>query len=221
MNKQNNNTLNAEQLITDVFEKTRIKISKEDPLFVTVELHQKILEYILLKVKENNILTTDSLRDRLSEDLLLINAEISKLPDAIDSKTEELRNAAIALHDEFQQSKGEVKGAFEEARLNATTQLSESVLKTSEKAREVVDSANNTIKNINEHAENLINSTLKKSLDNYEVKTSDITKKLDNAIRNAFEKSTRKFMTICGIALFFSTVLQLGMWGWFVYMLTR
>ncbi|EHN1697935.1 hypothetical protein KG383_005435, partial [Salmonella enterica subsp. enterica serovar Newport] len=70
MSEQNNNLLDADQLITDVFEKTRIKISKNDPLFITIELHQKILDSILLKIRESNVLITDSLRDKLSEDIL-------------------------------------------------------------------------------------------------------------------------------------------------------
>lgn len=221
MSEQNNNLLDADQLITDVFEKTRIKISKNDPLFITIELHQKILDSILLKIRESNVLITDNLRDKLSEDILLLNSEISKLPDAIDSKTEELRNAAVALHDEFQQSKGEVKGSIEEARTNATVRLYEAISDVSEAAKKVIDAANKAVDDIKNNADTVINTTLKTSLDNYDGKTTDITKKLDNAIRHAFNKSTKKFMTICGIALFFSTVLQLGMWGWFVYMLTR
>ncbi|HGG5823062.1 TPA: hypothetical protein ACJG25_004154 [Salmonella enterica subsp. enterica serovar Saintpaul] len=218
---ENEQTFDLENIISDVFKETRIKISKDDPVFSIMVMHEKILESILLKIKESNVLVTDCIKEKLSADLSLISTEIAKLPDAIDSKTSDLRNAAVDLHDEFQQSKGEVKGAFEEARLNATKQLSESVMMTAAKVSEVIDSANSAIKNINEHTESVINSTLKKSLDNYEGKTNDITKKLDNAIRNAFEKSTKKFMTVCAVALFFSTVMQLGMWGWFVYMLSR
>lgn len=213
--------IDLEKIILDIFKETRIKISEDDPVLATVIIYEKILESILLKIRESNVLITDSLRDKLSADLLLINSEISKLPDSIDSKTEELRNAAAALHDEFQQSKGEVKGSIEEARNNATKRLHDAISDASDAAKKVVDAANKSVIEINAHAENLINSTLKKSLDNYDEKTTDITKKLDNAIRNAFEKSTKKFMTICGIALFFSTVLQLGMWGWFVWRLSH
>ncbi|EMJ2323817.1 hypothetical protein V7L32_004286 [Salmonella enterica] len=213
--------INLEKIISDIFKETRIKISEDDPVLATVFIYEKILESILLKIRESNVLITDSLRDKLSSDLLLINSEISKLPDSIDSKTEELRNAAVALHDEFQQSKGEVKGSIEEASNNATKRLHDAVSDASDAAKKVVDAANKSVTEINTHAENLINSTLKKSLVNYDEKTTDITKKLDNAIRNAFEKSTKKIMTICGIALFFSTVLQLGMWGWFVWRLSH
>lgn len=217
----NEKNIDLEKIISDVFKETRIKISEDDPVLATVIIYEKILESILLKIRESNVLITDSLRDKLSEDILLLNSEISKLPDAIDSKTEELRNAAVALHDEFQQSKGEVKGSIEEARNNATVRLYEAVSDVSEAAKKVIDAANKAVDDIKNNADTVINTTLKTSLDNYDGKTTDITKKLDNAIRNAFDKSTKKFMTICGIALFFSTVLQLGMWGWFVYMLTR
>lgn len=217
----NEKNIDLEKIISDVFKETRIKISEDDPVLATVIIYEKILDSILLKIRESNVLITDSLRDKLSEDILLLNSEISKLPDAIDSKTEELRNAAVALHDEFQQSKGEVKGSIEEARTNATVRLYEAVSDVSEAAKKVIDAANKAVDDIKNNADTVINTTLKTSLDNYDGKTTDITKKLDNAIRNAFDKSTKKFMAICGIALFFSTVLQLGMWGWFVYMLTR
>lgn len=217
----NEKNIDLEKIISDVFKETRIKISEDDPVLATVIIYEKILDSILLKIRESNVMITDSLRDKLSEDILLLNSEISKLPDAIDSKTEELRNAAVALHDEFQQSKGEVKGSIEEARTNATTRLYEAVSDVSEAAKKVIDAANKAVDDIKNNADAVINTTLKTSLDNYDGKTTDITKKLDNAIRNAFDKSTKKFMTICGIALFFTTALQLGMWGWFVYMLTR
>lgn len=169
------------------------------------------------KVEEASVVHIQNLKNDLDN----IKQAINDIPDSVDSKTTELRNAAVALHDEFQQSKGEVKGSIEEARNNATVRLYEAVSDVSEAAKKVIDAANKAVDDIKNNADTVINTTLKTSLDNYDGKTTDITKKLDNAIRNAFDKSTKKFMTICGIALFFSTVLQLGMWGWFVYMLTR
>ncbi|EKZ8998593.1 hypothetical protein RE762_004465 [Salmonella enterica] len=161
------------------------------------------------------------LPEKLRESIEAIRKEINNLPDAIDAKTESLREASIALHDEFQQSKGEVKEAFSNAKEIAITQIREELKTTTEAVNKTVDAAHLSIQKISSDAESVINDTLKKNLKNYNHTVDDITKKLDKAIRNAFEKSTKKFMTICGIALFFSTVLQLGMWGWFVYMLTR
>lgn len=217
----NESHFNLENIISDVFKETRIKISDDDPVLATVVIHEKLIETILFKLKENNILITENLKNKLSEDLLLIKEEITKLPDAIDQKTADLREAAIALHDEFQQSKGEVKGSIEEARENATKRLSEIISEISLEVKNVAGTANSAIKEINKNAEEVINHRLNISLEKHNQETSNITKKLDNAIRHAFEKSTKKLMTICGIALFFSTVLQLGIWGWFIWKLSH
>ncbi|EKH8549300.1 hypothetical protein SLX97_004498 [Salmonella enterica] len=218
---EQNNNLDINTLITEAFDKTRIKISEKDPLFTVIYLNQKILDITLNKLAESNSVISEKVTDDLLNKLEVLKSEINKLPDAIDQKTADLREAAIALHDEFQQSKGEVKGSIEEARENATKRLSEIISEISLEVKNVAGTANSAIKEINKNAEEVINHRLNISLEKHNQETSNITKKLDNAIRHAFEKSTKKLMTICGIALFFSTVLQLGIWGWFIWKLSH
>ncbi|EDQ2484940.1 hypothetical protein ZW22_004451 [Salmonella enterica subsp. enterica serovar Oranienburg] len=221
MNEQTSANLSAdiENVISDVFKETRVKISKDDPVILTALLHERIIETILLKLKENNVLITSDLESKLSSNMEAISAEISNLPNAIDSKTSDLRDAAVALHDEFQQSKGEVKGAFEEARANATAQLSEAVRIASSSAKEVIDHANASIGKITASAEHVINDTLKKPLTNYNDTVDDIAKKLDFSIKHAFNKSTKNLVFKILSIFVISQALQIACWGYFIYLL--
>lgn len=221
MSEENNSNLDSdiENIISDVFRETRVKISKDDPVILTALLHEKLIDVILLKLKENNVLITSELESKLSSSMEAISEEISNLPNAIDSKTSDLRNAAIALHDEFQQSKGEVKGSFDEARINATTQLSEAVKLASASAKEVVDHANESIEKITASAENVINDTLKKPLTNYNHTVEDIAKKLDFSIKQAFNKSTKNLLFKVTSIVVISQAIQLACWGFFIYLL--
>ncbi len=221
MNEQTSENLSAdiENIISDVFKETRVKISKDDPVILTALFHERLIESILLKLKENNVLITSELESKLSSNMEAISAEISNLPNAIDSKTSDLRDAAVALHDEFQQSKGDVKGAFEEARANATTQLSEAVRIASSSAKEVVDHANQSIGKITASAENVINDTLKKPLTNYNHTVDDIAKKLDFSIKHAFNKSTKNLLFKVTSIVVISQAIQVACWGFFIYLL--
>ena len=139
----NDKSFNIENIISDIFKETRLKISKDDPVLSIILMHEKILEHALTQLKNNNQIATE----RLSHDISSIRDAINALPDAIDEKTSELQHAAVALHDEFQESKGEIKGSLEEARINATEKLAESakelqlnITKVAEKTTETIAS---------------------------------------------------------------------------------
>ncbi|MDR5614931.1 hypothetical protein [Arsenophonus sp.] len=235
MSNKKDETFNVDELITDVFDKTRIKISEADPLFLAVVLNQKILDVTLKKLADSNSIIsekfyteiqndlesikteindlpnainvkTSELKEKLTNNLQLINESIIGIPDSIDSKIILLKQACSELHDEFQEGKGEYKGSINQA---------------SEELEKVIKSANKCVENINTHAEKVINSTLKKSLDNYDNTTNDIANKMDYSIRRAFEKSSKKLIYTVIIAFIISTIFQFSMWGWFVYILTR
>ncbi|HGJ5865853.1 hypothetical protein [Arsenophonus nasoniae] len=203
---ENNKEVNFENIISDIFKETRLKISRDDPVLATLLINEKLFDAALSKLKENNILVTESLKEQLTSRLQSINESIISIPDAIDSKIILLKQACSELHDEFQEGKGEYKGAINQA---------------SDELEKVIKSANKCVENINTHAEKVINSTLKKSLDNYDNTTNDIANKMDYSIRRAFEKSSKKLISTVIIAFIMSTVFQFSMWGWFVYILTR
>lgn len=221
----NDKSFNIENIISDIFKETRLKISKDDPVLSIVLMHEKILEHALTQLKNNNQIATE----RLSHDISSIRDAINALPDAIDEKTSELQHAAVALHDEFQESKGEIKGSLEEARINATEKLAESakelqlnITKVAEKTTETIDTVNKIISNI----ETELYDINKKSLHDYvkEIKLADekrksITTNLESAINDAFKKSVKSFKFYCSAALIISTLLQFTMWGFFLYKL--
>ncbi|HFF1376417.1 TPA: hypothetical protein ACGBFI_004654 [Escherichia coli] len=178
-----------------------------------------------VKIQEQNNIYFENLRNDINN----ITEAINSLPDAIDEKTSELRHAAVALHDEFQESKGEVKCSLEEARINAKEKLAESAIelqknitKVAEKTTETIASANKIISTIDTNLAEIN----KKALANYvndirslEKKGESISKNIDTAINNAFKSSVKSFKFYCGAALFISTVLQFTMWGFFLYKL--
>ncbi|EEQ9942823.1 DUF47 family protein, partial [Escherichia coli] len=178
-----------------------------------------------VKIQEQNNIYFENLRNDINN----ITEAINSLPDAIDEKTSQLQLAAVALHDEFQESKGEVKGSLEEARINATEKLTESakelqdnITKVAEKTTETIESANKIISTIDTNLAEIN----KKALANYvndirslEKKGESISKNIDIAINNAFKSSVKSFKFYCGAALFISTVLQFTMWGFFLYKL--
>ena len=221
----NDKSFDIENIISDIFKETRLKISKDDPVLSIVIMHEKILEHALTQLKNSNQIATE----RLSHDISSIRDAINALPDAIDEKTSELQHAAVALHDEFQESKGEIKGSLEEARINATEKLAESakelqlnITKVAEKTTETIESANKIISAIDTNLAEIN----KKALANYvndirslEKKGESISKNIDTAINNAFKSSVKSFKFYCGAALFISTVLQFTMWGFFLYKL--
>ncbi|MCX0121429.1 hypothetical protein NMW32_22835 [Escherichia coli] len=188
------------------------------------ELEELIKNYPV-KIQEQNNIYFENLRNDINN----ITEAINSLPDAIDEKTSQLQLAAVALHDEFQESKGEVKGSLEEARINATEKLTESakelqdnITKVAEKKTETIESANKIISTIDTNLAEIN----KKALANYvndirslEKKGESISKNIDIAINNAFKSSVKSFKFYCGAALFISTVLQFTMWGFFLYKL--
>ncbi|MCX8321562.1 hypothetical protein [Escherichia coli] len=188
------------------------------------ELEELIKNYPV-KIQEQNNIYFENLRNDINN----ITEAINSLPDAIDEKTSQLQLAAVALHDEFQESKGEVKGSLEEARINATEKLTESAIelqknitKVAEKTTETIESANKIISTIDTNLAEIN----KKALANYvndirslEKKGESISKNIDTAINNAFKSSVKSFKFYCGAALFISTVLQFTMWGFFLYKL--
>lgn len=188
------------------------------------ELEELIKNYPV-KIQEQNNIYFENLRNDINN----ITEAINSLPDAIDEKTSQLQLAAVALHDEFQESKGEVKGSLEEARINATEKLTESakelqdnITKVAEKTTETIESANKIISTIDTNLAEIN----KKALANYvndirslEKKGESISKSIDIAINNAFKSSVKSFKFYCGAALFISTVLQFTMWGFFLYKL--
>ncbi|EOA8600752.1 hypothetical protein ACVVF9_004368 [Escherichia coli] len=188
------------------------------------ELEELIKNYPV-KIQEQNNIYFENLRNDINN----ITEAINSLPDAIDEKTSELRHAAVALHDEFQESKGEVKCSLEEARINAKEKLAESAIelqknitKVAEKTTETIESANKIISTIDTNLAEIN----KKALANYvndirslEKKGESISKNIDTAINNAFKSSVKSFKFYCGAALFISTVLQFTMWGFFLYKL--
>ncbi|HFD0733140.1 hypothetical protein [Escherichia coli] len=188
------------------------------------ELEELIKNYPV-KIQEQNNIYFENLRNDINN----ITEAINSLPDAIDEKTSQLQLAAVALHDEFQESKGEVKGSLEEARINATEKLTESakelqdnITKVAEKTTETIESANKIISTIDTNLAEIN----KKALANYvndirslEKKGESISKNIDTAINNAFKSSVKSFKFYCGAALFISTVLQFTMWGFFLYKL--
>ncbi len=159
------------------------------------------------------------LPEKLRESIETIRKEINNLPDAIDSKTESLREASIALHDEFQQSKGEVKEAFSNAKELAITQIREELKTTTEAVNKTVDAAHLSIQKISSDAESVINDTLKKPLKNYNHTVEDIAKKLDFSIKNAFNKSTKNLLFKVTSIVVISQAIQLACWGFFIYLL--
>lgn len=159
------------------------------------------------------------LPEKLRESIEAIKKEIDNLPDAIDAKTESLREASIALHDEFQQSKGEVKEAFSNAKELAITQIREELKTTTEAVNKTVDAAHLSIQKISSDAESVINDTLKKPLKNYNHTVDDIAKKLDFSIRNAFNKSTKNLLFKVTSIVVISQAIQLACWGFFIYLL--
>ncbi|EEF5709840.1 hypothetical protein GNM00_24115 [Salmonella enterica] len=159
------------------------------------------------------------LPEKLRESIEAIRKEIDNLPDAIDTKTESLREAAIALHDEFQQSKGEVKEAFSNAKELAITQIREELKTTTEAVNKTVDAAHLSIQKISSDAESVINDTLKKPLKNYNHTVDDIAKKLDFSIRHAFNKSTKNLLFKVTSIVVISQAIQLACWGFFIYLL--
>ncbi|EBJ1026286.1 hypothetical protein ONZ27_005265 [Salmonella enterica subsp. enterica serovar Chandans] len=159
------------------------------------------------------------LPEKLRESIEAIKKEIDNLPDAIDSKTESLREASIALHDEFQQSKGEVKEAFSNAKELAITQIREELKTTTEAVNKTVDAAHLSIQKISSDAESVINDTLKKPLKNYNNTVDDIAKKLDFSIRHAFNKSTKNLLFKVTSIVVISQAIQLACWGFFIYLL--
>lgn len=188
------------------------------------ELEELIKNYPV-KIQEQNNIYFENLRNDINN----ITEAINSLPDAIDEKTSQLQLAAVALHDEFQESKGEVKGSLEEARINATEKLTESakelqdnITKVAEKTTETIESANKIISTIDTNLAEIN----KKALANYvndirslEKKGESISKNIDIAINNSFKSSVKSFKFYCGAALFISTVLQFTMWGFFLYKL--
>ncbi|EOA5791558.1 hypothetical protein ACSC85_004139 [Escherichia coli] len=188
------------------------------------ELEELIKNYPV-KIQEQNNIYFESLRNDINN----ITEAINSLPDAIDEKTSQLQHAAVALHDEFQESKGEVKCSLEEARINAKEKLAESAIelqknitKVAEKTTETIESANKIISAIDTN----LTEINKKALANYvndirslEKKGESISKNIDTAINNAFKSSVKSFKFYCGAALFISTVLQFTMWGFFLYKL--
>ncbi|EOD0329472.1 hypothetical protein ACJEAI_004704 [Escherichia coli] len=188
------------------------------------ELEELIKNYPV-KIQEQNNIYFENLRNDINN----ITEAINSLPDAIDEKTSQLQLAAVALHDEFQESKGEVKGSLEEARINATEKLTESakelqdnITKVAEKTTETIESANKIISTIDTNLAEIN----KKALANYvndirslEKKGESISKNIDIVINNAFKSSVKSFKFYCGAALFISTVLQFTMWGFFLYKL--
>ncbi|EOW6591870.1 hypothetical protein ACOYSE_004175 [Escherichia coli] len=188
------------------------------------ELEELIKNYPV-KIQEQNNIYFESLRNDINN----ITEAINSLPDAIDEKTSQLQHAAVALHDEFQESKGEVKCSLEEARINAKEKLAESAIelqknitKVAEKTTETIESANKIISAIDTNLAEIN----KKALANYvndirslEKKGESISKNIDTAINNAFKSSVKSFKFYCGAALFISTVLQFTMWGFFLYKL--
>ncbi|ECH8185856.1 hypothetical protein RF23_004812 [Salmonella enterica subsp. houtenae] len=159
------------------------------------------------------------LPEKLRESIEAIRKEIDNLPDAIDTKTESLREAAIALHDEFQQSKGEVKEAFSNAKELAITQIREELKTTTEAVNKTVDAAHLSIQKISSDAESVINDTLKKPLKNYNHTVDDIAKKLDFSIKHAFNKSTKNLLFKVTSIVVISQAIQLACWGFFIYLL--
>lgn len=159
------------------------------------------------------------LPEKLKESIEAIRKEIDNLPDAIDAKTESLREASIALHDEFQQSKGEVKEAFSNAKELAITQIREELKTTTEAVNKTVDAAHLSIQKISSDAESVINDTLKKPLKNYNHTVDDIAKKLDFSIKHAFNKSTKNLLFKVTSIVVISQAIQLACWGFFIYLL--
>jgi small-conductance mechanosensitive channel len=159
------------------------------------------------------------LPEKLRESIEAIRKEIDNLPDAIDAKTESLREASIALHDEFQQSKGEVKEAFSNAKELAITQIREELKTTTEAVNKTVDAAHLSIQKISSDAESVINDTLKKPLKNYNHTVDDIAKKLDFSIKNAFNKSTKNLLFKVTSIVVISQAIQVACWGFFIYLL--
>lgn len=159
------------------------------------------------------------LPEKLRESIEAIRKEIDNLPDAIDAKTESLREASIALHDEFQQSKGEVKEAFSNAKELAITQIREELKTTTEAVNKTVDAAHLSIQKISSDAESVINDTLKKPLKNYNHTVDDIAKKLDFSIKHAFNKSTKNLLFKVTSIVVISQAIQFACWGYFIYLL--
>ncbi|HFS3848123.1 TPA: hypothetical protein ACHYZO_005694, partial [Escherichia coli] len=116
-----------------------------------------------------------------------ITEAINSLPDAIDEKTSQLQHAAVALHDEFQESKGEVKCSLEEARINAKEKLAESAIelqknitKVAEKTTETIESANKIISAIDTN----LTEINKKALANYVNDIRSLEKKGESISKN-------------------------------------
>ncbi|EIR0993623.1 hypothetical protein LWJ16_004254 [Escherichia coli] len=221
----NDKSFNIENIISDIFKETRLKISKDDPVLSIVLMHEKILEHALTQLKNSNQIATE----RLSHDISSIRDAINALPEAIDEKTSELQHAAVALHDEFQESKGEIKGSLEEARINAIEKLAESakelqlnITKVAEKTTETIDTVNKIISTIDTNLAEINKKALNdyvKKIKSIEEKRESISTNLESAINSAFKKSVKSFKFYCGAALFISTVLQFTMWGFFLYKL--
>ncbi|EOB4387510.1 hypothetical protein ACIT9K_004695 [Escherichia coli] len=188
------------------------------------ELEELIKNYPV-KIQEQNYIYFENLRNDINN----ITEAINSLPDAIDEKTSQLQLAAVALHDEFQESKGEVKGSLEEARINATEKLTESakelqanVTKVAEKTTETIDTVNKIISSIESDLYDINKKALNdyvKKIKSIEEKRKSISTNLESAINSAFKKSVKSFKFYCGAALFISTVLQFTMWGFFLYKL--
>ncbi|EGD4828717.1 DUF47 family protein [Escherichia coli] len=188
------------------------------------ELEELIKNYPV-KIQEQNYIYFENLRNDINN----ITEAINSLPDAIDEKTSQLQLAAVALHDEFQESKGEVKGSLEEARINATEKLTESakelqdnITKVAEKTTETIETVNKIITNIESDLYDINKKALHdyvKKIKSIEEKRKNISTNLESSINSAFKKSVKSFKFYCSTALFISTVLQFTMWGFFLYKL--
>lgn len=188
------------------------------------ELEELIKNYPV-KIQEQNYIYFENLRNDINN----ITEAINSLPDAIDEKTSQLQLAAVALHDEFQESKGEVKGSLEEARINATEKLTESakelqdnITKVAKKTTETIETVNKIITNIESDLYDINKKALHdyvKKIKSIEEKRKKISTNLESSINSAFKKSVKSFKFYCSTALFISTVLQFTMWGFFLYKL--
>lgn len=172
-------------------------------------------------IKTEEIAVIESFQQRIEENVAYLQNGVENIPDSLDEKIQKLIEAARNLERELNEKSGELRGVLSTAQENASERLYGSIREASEQAREVISAARSAVKDINSEAETAINSALKNALENCAKSTAMFEKNMDGAIRRGFEKATRRFTWIWGSVVFLSSCLQFGMWGWFVWMLTK